>query len=333
MSIPTIGIGFSPTTPAPTDPLDQLAVPQGDNGTPLEKFSFTPKKATSSLRGTVKPDGQTTSVDVSGNLSAIIGGTSAKTGNYTALAADNQTLLSFADSSPVTAHTLTLPAAPPFAKWKISVQNTGAAVLTVNRNGLLLDGVAANLTLNQGQGLEISTDGTNYFTERGVATAAYVSPLTTKGDLFGRSTVDVRIPVGADGQSLVADSTQTPGVRWSDRVSTAGITIDGGGSTPATGSKGFLQVPFAGTITGWTLIADVSGSASITVKKSTFAGFPTNSSIVTSAPPALSSQQNATSSTLTGWTTAVAAGDVLEFVLASATTVTRLTLELQIKRS
>ena len=116
-------------------------------------------------------------------------------------------------------------------------------------------------------------------------------------------------------------------------ISTACVTIDGGASTPATGSKAFLQIPFDGTITGWTLIADVSGSASITVKKSTFAAFPTNSSIVASAPPALSSQQSATSTTLTGWTTAVAAGDVLEFVLASATTVKRLILELQITRS
>jgi hypothetical protein len=116
-------------------------------------------------------------------------------------------------------------------------------------------------------------------------------------------------------------------------VSTAGITIDGGGSTPTTGSKGFLQIPFAGTITGWTLIGDVSGSASLDVKKSTFAAFPTNTSIVASAPPALTSQQNATNAILTGWSTVVAAGDVLEFVLASATTVKRLTLELQITRS
>jgi hypothetical protein len=116
-------------------------------------------------------------------------------------------------------------------------------------------------------------------------------------------------------------------------ISTAGITIDGGASSPATGSKGFLQVPFSGTITGWTVIGDVSGSASFTVKKSTFAAFPTNTSIVAAAPPALASQQNATSTTLTGWTTAIVAGDVLEFVLASATTVKRLVLELQITRS
>jgi hypothetical protein len=144
--------------------------------------------------------------------------------------------------------------------------------------------------------------------------------------------VDVNGPNTTVSVSAPLATTSIPGLVTAI-ISIAGITIDGGGFTPATGSKGFLQIPFAGTITGWTVIADRSGSASFTVKKSTFAAFPTNSSIVASAHPALSSQQNATSSTLTGWTTAVAAGDVLEFLLDSVTTCTRLTLELQILRS
>ncbi len=40
------------------------------------------------------------------------------------------------------------------------------------------------------------------------------SPLTTKGDLFGFSTVDARIPVGTDGQILTANSAVTLGVEW-----------------------------------------------------------------------------------------------------------------------
>ena len=40
------------------------------------------------------------------------------------------------------------------------------------------------------------------------------SPLTTKGDIFGYSTVDARIPVGANGEVLSADSTQALGVKW-----------------------------------------------------------------------------------------------------------------------
>jgi hypothetical protein len=40
------------------------------------------------------------------------------------------------------------------------------------------------------------------------------SPLTTKGDLYSHSTADARLPVGTDGQCLVADSTQTLGLKW-----------------------------------------------------------------------------------------------------------------------
>ena len=40
------------------------------------------------------------------------------------------------------------------------------------------------------------------------------TPLTTKGDLFGYSTADARIPVGADGTVLTADSAEALGVKW-----------------------------------------------------------------------------------------------------------------------
>jgi hypothetical protein len=44
--------------------------------------------------------------------------------------------------------------------------------------------------------------------------APFASPLTTKGDLWGYDTADARVPVGADGQVLTADSTQPLGVKW-----------------------------------------------------------------------------------------------------------------------
>jgi len=119
-----------------------------------------------------------------------------------------------------------------------------------------------------------------------------------------------------------------------DARAAAGITIGGGGDLPATGSKGFLQIPFAATIKSWTMLADAAGSsAQITVKKSTYSGFPTTTSIVAAAPPILTTAQKNTSSTLTGWTTAIAAGDVLEFVLDSRSVLTRLHLTLELVRT
>lgn len=51
----------------------------------------------------------------------------------------------------------------------------------------------------------------NAVREAGSGTA---SPLTTKGDVWGYSTTDARIPVGADGQVLTADSAQALGLKW-----------------------------------------------------------------------------------------------------------------------
>lgn len=51
------------------------------------------------------------------------------------------------------------------------------------------------------------------------------SPLTTKGDLFGFSTANARIPVGSNGQVLTADSTQTLGVKWGTLISGSGGAV------------------------------------------------------------------------------------------------------------
>jgi hypothetical protein len=49
--------------------------------------------------------------------------------------------------------------------------------------------------------------------------AAGSSPLTTKGDIHGFSTVDVRVPIGTDAYVLTADSAQTLGLKWAASAS------------------------------------------------------------------------------------------------------------------
>jgi hypothetical protein len=114
----------------------------------------------------------------------------------------------------------------------------------------------------------------------------------------------------------------------------AGITIDGGGSEPSLGSKGYLRIPFAGTITKWTILANQSGSAVIDVKKSTYSNFPTTASITGGNSPALATAQKAEDGDLSDWTdVTIDAGDVLEFELVSVTSCKRLHLELEIERA
>jgi hypothetical protein len=50
------------------------------------------------------------------------------------------------------------------------------------------------------------------------------SPLTTKGDIWGYSTTNARVPVGTNGQVLTADSTNANGVAWATAAS-GGMTL------------------------------------------------------------------------------------------------------------
>ena len=53
------------------------------------------------------------------------------------------------------------------------------------------------------------------------------SPLTTKGDIWGYGAVDSRLPVGANGTVLTADSSQALGVAWSNALSVATFGVSG----------------------------------------------------------------------------------------------------------
>lgn len=68
-----------------------------------------------------------------------------------------------------------------------------------------------------------------------LASPGLTSPLTTKGDVWGYSSTNARIPVGSNGQVLTADSTQALGVKWA--AASAGSPY-----TPPLTTKGDLFV-------------------------------------------------------------------------------------------
>lgn len=126
-------------------------------------------------------------------------------------------------------------------------------------------------------------------------------------------------------------------------IASVGVAIDGGGSAIATGQiKMTVQIPFAGTIVGWAIMADQAGSISVDVWKKASSPPPSAPSIPASAdkisasaPAALSSAQTAGggSSAISTWTTAVAEWDVMGFDITAAATVTAAMIEIFVERS
>jgi hypothetical protein len=115
------------------------------------------------------------------------------------------------------------------------------------------------------------------------------------------------------------------------RVASINFQIDGGGSTPGTGVKGQISIPTSCTLTGWVITADQTGSAVVDILRSTYAAFPTTSSIAGTDKPTLTSQRKNEDLTLTGWgSKSISSGDIIQFSLSSVSTVTFIDVTLNV---
>lgn len=119
------------------------------------------------------------------------------------------------------------------------------------------------------------------------------------------------------------------------KIASLTFLVDGGGATIVTGIKGDLLIPFACTITQVSLLADQTGSIVVDIWKDTYANYPPTvaDSITASAKPTISSSNKSQDSTLTGWTTSIAAGDTLRFNVDSVTTIQRVTVSIRVTKT
>lgn len=120
-----------------------------------------------------------------------------------------------------------------------------------------------------------------------------------------------------------------------ENVGAIGLIIDGGGSAITTGIKGDIPVPYGCTITAVTMTAYPSGSIVVDIWKQAYADFPPEdaNSITASAVPTITTAEKSQDSTLSGWTTAISANDILRFNVDSISTVERCTILLTVTKT
>lgn len=137
-----------------------------------------------------------------------------------------------------------------------------------------------------------------------------------------------------DEMELKADLTNLDNLR----LDQFGITIDGGGSVIATGTKGFVRIPYSGVITGWTIIeaseTPISSSIVVDIWKDTYANYPpTNADTVFTDKPTISGstkgQNNAPAILLPN----VTAGDMIGYEVESVTDAVKVVVHIHITKS
>jgi len=123
----------------------------------------------------------------------------------------------------------------------------------LTRRGAAATWTSTNPTLGAGEiGFESDTNkfkiGTGSTAWVSLPYASNVSPLTTKGDLYTYSTDNARLAVGANGETLVADSSTSTGLRYTNNFAAGKNKIINGDfnvnqraftSTTTTGTYGF----------------------------------------------------------------------------------------------
>jgi hypothetical protein len=186
-------------------------------------------------------------------------------------------------------------------KWYAWVQNRGAGTLTITPTTSTIDG-AATLALTTGQGALIVSDGTNYFTMRGIGGSAGSVATDAIWDAAGDLAVGsgantaAKLAIGAARQVLRVNGSAN-GLEWANNTESIQIACSDETTALTTGTaKVTFRMPYAFTLTdvrasvttaptGATLTVDIneSGSTILSTKLTIDASEKTSTTAATPA--------------------------------------------------
>jgi hypothetical protein len=164
-----------------------------------------------------------------------------------------------------------------------------------------------------------------------------LSPTLPNTQIFVGNASNVATAVAVSGDVASISNTGVTALATNLKTGSCGVTFDGQGGTISNGKTAYVQIPYNGTLTSWTLVANALGSCTVTVFKDTFAFFPptTPTDNIYSVQPALASQQKNQNLTPTyvGSQATVTAGDYIGFTISGVLTVSWVNLTLTITKT
>jgi hypothetical protein len=130
-----------------------------------------------------------------------------------------------------------------------------SAARTTALSGVLSEGMMSYL--QDTDSVEVY-DGTSW---TAVGGGGLTSPLTTKGDVWGYSTTDARIPIGANNTVLTADSSESLGLKWAAPAGGGAMTFITGATLTAASTWNFPNDTFTSTYRNYLVVMEGRDSA------------------------------------------------------------------------
>jgi hypothetical protein len=162
------------------------------------------------------------------------------------------------------------------ADFEVALQGVDTRLKALQPGTTLGDIAYSSATANTSTRLPIGTTGQVLAVSGGVpawTTTADVTPLTTKGDLFTFTTVDARLGVGTNGQTLVADSAEATGLKWA-APSSGALTFISATSMSAVATQAVN--PFSATYENYLVLIQLNGGGNNATTKFQFRNGATN---------------------------------------------------------
>jgi hypothetical protein len=151
-------------------------------------------------------------------------------------------------------------------------------------------------------GIQYKDEGTN------LGTSGTVDEIDFTGAGVSASRAGNKITVNVTGGGA---SGHSPGCVFSNVLAATTVTSE-------------IQIPYGGTIEGWTIVGDVAGSVSISVARATYANYDTMTSLFTATCTTSKKAQ------ATGLSHALTAGDILRFTASGFSLFNRVSITLEV---
>lgn len=196
-------------------------------------------------------------------------------------------------------------------------------------NNIILDDISGSLN-GVGRTFNLTDTGTAYYPVNSQQLIVSKNDVILEPEedytISSSSIIFTTPPAVADDVWIVAL------VTTADLTRTINFLVDSGSLEMTSGIKGSVTIDVSGIIDSWKILADQTGTLGVDILKSNYTDFPTFVSIATTSNyPKLLNTNKGFDDVLTGWDTAIRAGDILRFEVINSLNIRRFLISLKLK--